>query len=131
MSFRSSLSLAAIMLLACVGCGSRVQMHPVSGVVLLADGRPLAGAVVSFLSADGKLSARGVADHAGRFAMGTFRTGDGVPAGSYRAVVHPPASVDADKPPEFVLAAKYSQYESSGLEFTVGPGRNDFTIHVD
>jgi hypothetical protein len=50
-------------------------------------GRPLAGATVSFLSEDGKVSASGETDAKGDFTLSTYQRGDGAPAGRYKVLV--------------------------------------------
>ena len=80
-------------LLLCVLCGCSKPTHPekppviaASGQVLLA-GKPLAGATVTFLSLDGKVSSTGVTDDGGEFILSTYDQNDGAPPGQYKVIV--------------------------------------------
>jgi hypothetical protein len=80
-------------LLLTAGCGPTrptgdVPVHPVKGQVLV-DGKPLAGAQVTFHPADESKPGQDVArptgqtDEEGRFRLMTYTRDDGAPAGSY------------------------------------------------
>lgn len=87
-------TIAAILVSA--GCGDgRVATAPVSGQVLV-DGQPVAGAVVVLHPAEDasglaagaeKLRPMGHTDEDGSFALGTWKSSDGAPAGRWRATV--------------------------------------------
>ncbi|MGE3808063.1 MAG: hypothetical protein AB7K24_25665 [Gemmataceae bacterium] len=118
------------------GCGS--GHVPVAGQVVFEDDQPareLSGGTVVFESIDvtPKFSARGAIDGEGRFNLGTTKPGDGVPPGKYRAMVSPPLTVELDEsrgtlPPP--LDDRFQRFESSGLEFEIGAGKNDITVKV-
>lgn len=88
------LLLAAFIMTATSGCGDgRVLTAPVSGRVLV-DGKPAAGAVVVLHPAEGTLAAgaeklrpMGRSDDTGEFALGTWESSDGAPAGTWKATV--------------------------------------------
>ena len=129
---RAARCVAVLVALASVGCGeSGPKTYPVSGTVTLSSGDPLVGGTVSMTSLDNSLSATGRTDARGRFAMGTFGSGDGVPRGTYRAVILPPVGADADAPQPAMFNPRYSRYETSGLEFTVEGPIDDLKIHLE
>jgi hypothetical protein len=72
------------LILTTVGCGKRLAK--VEGVVTL-DGKPLAGATVSFVPAGEGRAATGRTGTDGSFRLTTFRTDDGALPGEYRVVV--------------------------------------------
>ena len=113
------------------GCGSGMQ--PVRGKVTLPDGKPAAGSQVVFESdKEGKkISARGDVHDDGSFELSTFKPGDGVPPGKYKVQVNPPPMVNAEGPYISPFNARYSNFNTSGLEFEVKSGvRNEFPIQV-
>jgi hypothetical protein len=122
--------LAAI-LLATAGCGGNLQ--PVRGKVTLPDGSPAAGSLVVVESEiDGKtISARGDVQTDGTYELSTYQPGDGVPPGKYRVLVAPPPVANIDAPTRPPFHAKYSSFQTSGLEFEVkAHEKNEFPIHV-
>jgi hypothetical protein len=113
------------------GCGSR--KYPVRGTVKFEDGTPVAEGMVIFENKEGTpLTARGQIGPDGRFELATHARGDGVPPGLYRALVAPKVDPNAvDNPPAsppFDLSI--AEFATSGLEFEVKPGRNEFAIQV-
>jgi hypothetical protein len=124
---------ALLMLVGLAGCGPR--MVPVEGQVVFKDGKPLTGGVVSFdllgAAAPG-VAARGDIGPDGRFRLTTSTAGDGVPEGTYRVAVAPPlpARVD-DLGKERIIPDKYLDPRTSGLEFTVTSGMNNFRIVME
>jgi hypothetical protein len=72
-----------ISFVAVVGCGG--GMVPIKGEVLL-DGKPIAGATVTFFPQAGGQSGTGVTDSSGVFSIYTGNKA-GVPAGSYKVTV--------------------------------------------
>src|SRR5262245_7759316 len=123
----------AVMLLcgSLAGCGPGLQ--PVRGKVTLPDGKPAAGSQVVFegTEAGKQVSARGDVGADGSYEMSTFKPGDGVPAGKYKVQVNPPPMVNAEGPYVSPFNAKFSNLETSGLEFEVKRGsKNEFPIQV-
>ncbi len=121
------------LLLGAAGCGP--ALCPVRGTVTLADGKPLGEGMVVFESQnlEPPVTARGPVQGDGRFELSTFRPGDGVRPGRYRALVAPkddPNAVDRKpKPPPF--DRRYAEFATSGLEFEVtASGPNDFPIKL-
>jgi len=94
---RVATTLAALGLLALVGCGGKPGPVPVQGTVLL-DGKPLEGATVSFVPEGGTgRSASGFTDKDGVFHLMTTNPNDGAVPGNYRVTV-----TKADIDPEIV-----------------------------
>ena len=95
-----------------------------SGRVAFADGTPLTQGMVVFdsVAETAAVGARGVIGSDGSFRMGTRGDADGVPAGRYRVAIALPArdgdtgAVNMSGP---AVAAKFTAFETSGLEFTV------------
>ena len=79
--------LAVALVLLPSGCGGKYKPVPVEGIVTL-DGKPLEGATVSFVPADGAgRPAGGLSDAEGVFQLTTFKEDDGALPGNYRVVV--------------------------------------------
>jgi hypothetical protein len=122
----------ALLLGFATGCGGP---QPVRGTVTLEDGTPLTKGMVVFesMAGDNKITARGDIRPDGTFQLGTYKPGDGVPPGKYRVLIAPRDDMeDIDSPNRKPLAfdRRYSDFKTSGLEFEVKPGSNDFPIRV-
>lgn len=115
---------------AIAGCGSSLQ--PVRGTVTLPDGKPAAGSQIVFDGPEGgkAISARGDVQADGSFELSTSQPSDGVPPGKYRVQVNPPPVVDAEAAQRLPFNAKFTEFSSSGLEYEVKPGKNDFSIQL-
>lgn len=130
----------AMMCLAVVGCGSR-EFYPVRGTVVGPDGTALvelAGTLIVFESADGRVSSQGSIDADGGFRMGTLASADGMKPGAYRVLIAPPVPVDGDEglgkaavAPARIVAPRYHSFATSGWEVTVEPKQNMFTFMAD
>ena len=121
--------------LAAAGCGGS-GIHPVSGQVVYPDGTPareLKGSRVIFegTGPDGKsYSAEGEIDDDGRYTLTTTKSGDGAVVGRNRVLIER-RMIDPEHAAPRVVLEKYETFETSGLEFEVKPGRNEFTITVE
>jgi hypothetical protein len=123
----------ALVLALAAGCGS-ANTYPVRGKVIFKDGAPLPGGQVVFRPVDEKLqvSARGDIQPDGRFALGTYKEGDGAVPGKYQALINPPVPPKVkEKGNPQIIHPRFRNYETSGLEFDVKRGTNDFNIEVD
>src|SRR5579871_4757472 len=125
---------AAVAVLALVlsGCGG--GKYPVHGTVTLDDGTPLTKGLVVFERVDGgpPITARGNVGPDGRFTISTEKPGDGVPAGRYKVLVNPLDLSDVpDELKTLPFDIKYVKFDTSGLEFTVQSGPNDFPIRLE
>ncbi|HXG12998.1 MAG TPA: hypothetical protein VNK04_24790 [Gemmataceae bacterium] len=125
--------LTALTLAGMVGCGS--SKYPVEGKVVWSDGTPareLAGGMVVFESTETPRSARGEIKEDGSFRMVTERPNDGVAPGSYRVLVIQPEPDDSIRPrPPLAMDTRYSAFETSGLTYTVQPGKNEPVFKVE
>jgi hypothetical protein len=110
--------------LALAGCGSALPSS-VTGQVVFPDKAPVTGGLVVFEPADTQpFAAQGVIQRDGRFRLGTSRPGEGAHPGKYKVWIEQYDDVEPIDP-------RFSDANTSGLEFTVGPGANDFTITVE
>jgi hypothetical protein len=122
-------------------CGKHA-VYPVEGKVLF-QGKPLAGADVSFYPADeskyGESVPRptGQTDAEGRFRLMTYTQGDGAPAGAYIVTVSGLARPSSEPgslldPKRFmaktdVLNGRFVDPKTSGLKAEVKEGNNSIT----
>lgn len=131
---RSSRPVAAalVLLLGAAGCGPK--LYPVRGTVTLADGKPVTEGMVVFerKGEDRPVTARGEIQPDGSYRLGTHAPGDGAPPGPYRVLVAPKYDANAvDRPPAPPpFDPRYADFRTSGLEFEVKAGSNDFPITV-
>jgi len=124
-------SIMCLFIATLAGCGAGLQ--PVRGTVKLPDGKPAAGRQVVFEGGpEGrKVSARGDVQTDGSFELSTNKPGDGVPPGKYKVQVNPPPMINPEAAYVSPFNAKYSNFQTSGLEFEVKAGqRNEFPIQV-
>jgi hypothetical protein len=116
--------------LAAAGCGA--GKHPVRGTVALDDGTPVTKGLVVFERDGGPpVTARGEIKADGRYELGTDAPGDGVPPGRYKVLIN---SMDlSDVPDErknLPYDVRYLKFATSGLEFEVRDGANDYPIKL-
>jgi hypothetical protein len=135
--FSSRSSPWVIVVLAVVGCDDGPRMVQVSGVVTL-DGAPLADAAVALYPQQEGPMAGANSDAQGRI---VFATADrqGVIPGRYRATVIKFESLgyDINKPDDYTNVTekwytpkRYSQVESSGLEYEISDTSSDLKIEL-
>lgn len=125
-------ALLAALALGSAGCGSR--KYPVHGTVTLDDGTPLTKGLVIFERVDGgtPLSPRGNVGQDGTYALSTEKPGDGVPPGRYKVLVNPLDGSDVpDELKDLPFDIKYTKFATSGLEYTVPTGDNDFSFKLE
>jgi hypothetical protein len=118
-----------------------VPTYPVSLKVTL-DGKPLAGATVTFMRQNPEPGKRdrfqfacdGLTDEAGRMQMSTYGRFDGSPAGEYVVTAVKTAkggyydSFHSDEKTQ--LPEKYKSPETTPLKVTVKEGANDLTVEL-
>jgi hypothetical protein len=120
------------------GCGD--NLADVSGIVTL-DGQPLRGggdvrATVIFQPASGgSVGAVGVVDENGRYNLSTGSK-DGAPPGDYRVTCSATQLVPSKEPGgtpggRRLTHRKYANANTSGLQFMVEPGSNEFNIPLE
>jgi hypothetical protein len=127
-----------LLLAGVAGCGNGPKMHPVRGKVVYADGSPMRGGTVMFEPMDpaAQVIARGVIDtENGTFTLSTYREGDGAMEGRHRAMVrgrrNNPKSQALDPTLKDQIHPRFQSFQTSGLEFTVEPKKNEFVITVE
>jgi hypothetical protein len=124
-----------ILLIGVAGCSKSAAdgVYPVSGTVRY-NGRPVANAQVTFhpVNEANRKAVRpvGKVDDQGRFALTSFKDGDGAPAGEYKVTVvwylARPARAGSDETVSAnYLPQKYASVETSQLSVTVTPGTNE------
>jgi hypothetical protein len=120
------------LLAATLGCGAK--LYPVGGRVTFPDGKPLTEGMVVFegQGPENAVTARGEVRADGSYELSTYKPGDGVPPGKYRVLVAPksdPNAVDrpAKAPP---FDKRYADFKTSGLEWEVKPGVEEYPIRV-
>lgn len=130
------------------GSSTGPKTSPVSGTVTQG-GKPLEGATIRFVRADGKGGAAGRTDANGRYTLSTAKPGDGAEAGQYKVAITkfeqaaatgsssekdyvPPKEGESAPPPKSLLPEKYGNPDASGLTATVkDSGENKFDFTVD
>ena len=115
------------------GCGE--PFYAVRGSVTFDDGAPLTqGTVVAeSITREGPeaITARGEIRPDGSFDLATEAPGDGVPAGKYRVLVAPIVDVNAPTPQATIpIDPRFTEFNTSGLELEVQPGKNELPIRV-
>lgn len=143
---------AAVVSALVLGCGGEgaskgPKTYPVTGTITQG-GKPVEGATVMFLMADGKKSASGLTDRDGRYSLSTAKPGDGALPGQYKVSVvkyevatASPATSDKEYVPpkegetapaaKSLLPSKYENPQTSGLTAEVkasGENKFDFTL---
>jgi hypothetical protein len=112
------------------GCGPvDPPLYPVTGRVVLRDGRPIPSGVIEFAPDSGP-HARAKIGPDGRFALSTDGRAGAV-AGKHRVVVLQVAADGTSAYATKVAHPKYARFETSGLSREVKPGENDFLIALD
>ena len=122
-----------ILLTAVVGCDQ--GMASVTGrVVYENDGSGVPGGLVMFLPVEkGQPYARGNIQLDGTFRLGTETPGSGANPGKYGVCIIPPdRSAERENGAKIMplVDSRYQDAATSGLEFEVKPGKNDFTMKV-
>lgn len=120
-----------VALLVLAGCGGgatapvAVQVYPVHGTVLRADGKPVSGGRIYFVPKDGLVTPDGPIGPDGAFALSTSSSGAGAPAGAYKIRIEPddPTLMSGKRPARagkrLPFPARYLDEDSSGLTVAV------------
>ena len=139
------------------GCSSgarRPPTYPVTGTVTF-QGKPVAGAVITFVPADKGEAASAITDSEGRYALTTWQAGDGARPGEYRVKVSKqeqqtvdPAklvqnlsieeeqkiyveSKKAPPPAKRLIPGKFENEQTSGLVHKVAEKPTTFDIKIE
>ena len=126
------LGIAGLTVLTLAGCGG--GKCPVRGTVMLDDGGPLTKGIVVFERSEGgsAITARGEIQPDGHYELSTDKLGDGVPPGKYRVLINSMDLSDVpDEKKNLPFAIKYLKFETSGLEYEVKSGQNEYAIKLD
>lgn len=129
----ASLLAAGSLILAC-GCGGETT-HPLQGKVVYPDGSvatDLEGYSVTLESLDHEppVSASGVIEGDGTFAVSTFGDEDGVVPGRHRVAINPPPQMGDEPMPPLLIAPKYQTLDNTDLEINV-ESAEDVTLTVE
>ena len=97
-----------------------LQVYDVKGKVLLADGKPLSGGFIYFVSkGDLPVTPSSVIASDGTFSLVTGGSGEGAPPGDYKIRVEAPQLHTVQKSGKPAFPLKYNDEDSSGLVITV------------
>jgi hypothetical protein len=121
--------LLLLFVLMAYGCGKGYQ--PVRGTVTFEDGKPVPGGMIVFesLGEEHPITARGEIQPDGSFELGTDNPEDGVRPGKYQVLVTQRVeNPDAVVPLPF--DSRYTSFKTSGLEFEVKSGVNQYPIKL-
>ncbi|QEH38419.1 hypothetical protein OJF2_70200 [Aquisphaera giovannonii] len=117
----------AVMLAGCRASdrGEAVATHPVHGSVVLADGRPVPGGLVTFVpqGTTGR-QAVGALQQDGTFRLTTEAPDDGIAEGRYRVRIEPFATGEGvtKLDPKARIPSRYMDEDTSGIEVTIKAG---------
>lgn len=128
-----------LLLIATLGCSNgNPKTYRVRGEVRFPDGMPLTKGTIEFESLDQEtlLTARSEIAEDGTFKLGTFEVADGAVEGRHRVVVvaNHEIGTGAERPDKLEppkLHPRFADFKTSGLEFVVKPGKNEFTVSVE
>jgi hypothetical protein len=131
---RSAWIIAFAIIATISGCGGS-GTHPVEGKVVFTDGTPVPGGLVIFeLIGEGpaKVCARGDIQADGTFRLSTFRKNDGALPGRHRVSLAQPLPTGGEEAlSRRVFHARFESFDTSKLEFTIEPRKNEIKIEVD
>ena len=137
---RSSVNATSLVILLFMsGCyGSQPKTQPVYGLVRFPDGKLLRNGSIEFELLDETNSVTATAEIMpdGTFTLGTFARDDGALPGKHRVAVFADVEVGngVERPgliAKTKLHPKYREFRTSGLQFEVKPGKNNFIVKVD
>ncbi len=117
------------LLLLIAGCN---KLKPLGGKVTFSDGKPLTTGMVVFQTST--FEARGALDKEGKYQVGSYNNGDGIPPGTYQVFISGASQLEMgekgmkDVP---LIDSKFTLPDESGLTFTVDGKNRTFDIVVD
>jgi hypothetical protein len=124
----------AVLIVLVVGAGCSSGRYPVNGRVTYPDGSPLTEGNVIGQMGEGvtSVTVQGRVKPDGSFSWGTEREGDGALPGKYHVAVIPRGLGDAERSQgkRPAVDSRFSNPQTSGIEFEVKPGRNKLDITV-
>jgi hypothetical protein len=114
------------------GCGNNTSLK---GKVTFADGRPLTTGMVIF--DNGAITSRAPINADGTYTVGTLKSNDGIPPGTYRVCISGAIEL-LDNPEEIypppsreLVHSKFTNPDTSELAVTVGKSAQKFDITVE
>jgi hypothetical protein len=119
--------LALLAILVAGGCGRRVTLVPVSGVVEV-DGKPLSMGAITVAPAAGR-AAGGVIGPDGRFTLSTFEPGDGVMPGRHKVVVNASKALSGGRV-QWLVPRSMRTLATTPLEFEVSGPTDEARISI-
>lgn len=121
------------LILAASGCG---KLKPLGGKVTFSDGKPLTTGMVVFQTAT--FEARGALDQEGKYEVGSYNNGDGIPKGTYQVFISGASKYEMgdDKNVKgmketLLIDPKFTSPEESGLKFIADGTVRTFDIVVE
>jgi hypothetical protein len=122
----AGVALPLLMMAILPGCGGdrhggpSVSVHPVSGKVVLADGKPLTGGTIVLLpTGPDMMGASGTIGPDGTFRLSTYGADDGAGAGDYVARIEPPASANPTQKAPDLFPPQFKDESTSGLKIHI------------
>ena len=108
------------------------EQPEVRGRVTFEDGTPFPQGTVILLKQDGEklVQAQGTIQPDGSFELGVNAPKEGVPAGKYRVLINPGDMAGLDAKVRTGFDKRYTDFDTSGLEFEVKPGKNELPIQL-
>jgi hypothetical protein len=76
------------------------------------------------------MSAKASIDQEGSFTLGTYSQSDGAVAGKHKVSIAQPAAETGDYRPLEIVDRRYESMETTDLEVTIEPKRNDIVLKV-
>jgi hypothetical protein len=132
------IAIAGLLLSTAVGCSEQQTTYIVHGMVVYPDGKPLTKGTVEFEAVDEErpITASSEIEADGTFQLGTFAPKDGAIPGRQHIAVITDAEIgtEAERPeflPPAVVASRFSEFKTSGLETVVEPRMNNVLIEVE
>jgi hypothetical protein len=122
-----TLTLATLMLLACLGCGTDSGTFvgatvPVKGKVSF-KGKPLTQGEIVFEPDSGGREAHGTIQPDGTFELTTFKHGDGAVAGTHRVAVTGTSKKDN-------VPLKFKNTSSSKTQVEIAEGKTEYSVDL-
>jgi hypothetical protein len=121
------MSLTPLFFLTLTGCGHSGPysgpLYPVTGQVLLADGKPVMGGFVQFIPKQGGLQASAKIGMDGTFSLKSLKNREGAAPGEYKIRIEPSPDLLVRKgrsAPKLPFASRYRDYDGeTGLTATI------------
>lgn len=146
-----TVSIPLLAMFAFLGCGGGTDfgdIGQITGKITYKGEVVDAGTKVIFMKMDTGYAGYAFTDEEGNYQIEWRREGktyDGLPVGTYKALVEPPGTIDVEEltaeemlegkdnvaPPKPQFNKKYTQTATSGLEYTIVAGENKIDIALD